>query len=345
MPRTVSQRSSRSLNVLAGCVSAASLFVLYASVDPVPAGEEIRAGDDVPVATASFEIVDKVPVPPEATVTPRSEEELADMPTAAAASESAPSAPAEVSRQLSQGAVLDNDEAIKFSLLLLREGAAFMQGVQQYSAVFTKQERLNGDLSESQTIDMKIQHGPVFSVYMKWRNGDTGRQLLYSDQYEDKQMVVKLGGLKGRLLPGIKLDPHGERALSESRYPVTDAGILGMVRQMILHREADLKRGYGVVCRRLPNQQFDERDCLCFSYEYESQEKSPMYRKSVVLIDSRHSLPMLARQFTWARDAEHLSPEELDQQTLIEHYSFSNINFDAKLAAEDFSRDNPRYRM
>ena len=172
-----------------------------------------------------------------------------------------------------------------------------------------------------------------------------GRQVLYSDEYEDKQMVVKLGGLKGRLLPAIKLDPTSERAMSESRHPITAAGIHAMLRQMIGHRQDDLNRGHGVVCRRLPNQVFDERDCFCFSYEYESPELSPTYRKSIVLIDARHCIPMMARQFTWARDAEELTPEQLDEQTLVEHYSFTSINLEAALVAEDFSRENPKYRM
>lgn len=211
--------------------------------------------------------------------------------------------------------------------------------------MFSKQERINGDLTQNQIIEMKVQHGPTFGIYMKWKNGDTGRQVLYNDSYPDGQMVVKLGGLKGRLLPAIKLDPRGERAMSEARYPVTEAGILGMTRQILAHREADLKRGYGVICRRLPNQQFDERECMCFVFEYESPEISATYRKSIILIDTRNCIPLMARNYTWARDTDGLTPEELDEQTLIENYTFTALNFGAELVAEDFSRDNPRYRM
>jgi hypothetical protein len=51
------------------------------------------------------------------------------------------------------------------------------------------------------------------------------------------------------------------------------------------------------------------------------------------------------RSYTWANEADSLTTEQLDAQTLIEDYSFSSINFGAELVAEDFSRDNPRYRM
>ena len=211
--------------------------------------------------------------------------------------------------------------------------------------LFNKQERISGDLSDIQSIDLKVRHQPSFSVYMKWQNGDKGRQLLYNEDYEDKKMVVKLGGLKGRILPGIKLDPHGPEAMAAARYPVTEAGILGMVKQIIVHRQNDLKHGQGVTCVRLPNQVFDERDCYCFRYEYHLPEFNRQYRKSTILIDSRYHIPLNVINHTWAKEAEGLTAEQLDELTLIENYSFSRVDFGRELVAEEFSRENKAYRM
>ncbi len=346
MPSSCSRGSCRGSNALAACVIAGSLIVLYASFDPVPAGEDLHDGEQ-PVATATaFEIVDineTVPVPPDATVVPQANETNTAVETAA--DPASADSTVQIVQTPESGIVLDNNEAIKFSLLVLKDGATWLQGVQHYSTLFSKQERIEGDLTENQIIEMKVQHGPTFGVYMKWKNSDTGRQLLYNEEYEDRQLVVKLGGLKGRLLPAIKLDPRGDRAMSEARYPVTEAGILGMMKQIISHRELDLKRGHGCICRRLPNQVFDEKNCMCFVFEYESPEISKTYRKSIILIDARHNIPLMARNFTWAREADGLSAQELDDQTLIENYSFTAVNFAVELVAEDFSRDNPRYRM
>ena len=284
MSSTRPDRSSRSSNVLAAGVFALSLLVFYASFDPVPAGEEIPSEPET-ASAADFVITDSVPLPQDAvdpagavagTATdPAATDPAATDPAATGAAESgtpeseqpvgtsAESAPCGQSTEVpANGWVLNNAEAMEYSVLLLRDGVRHLEGISRYSTVFTKQERIGGDLSEVQKIELKVQHAPHFSVYMKWKNGDTGRQVLYSDEYDDRQMVVKLGGLKGRLLPALKLDPNGSTAMSEARYPVTEAGILGMLRQILLHREADLKRGYGVICRRLPNQQFDERECL-----------------------------------------------------------------------------------
>ncbi|MFN9717808.1 MAG: DUF1571 domain-containing protein [Planctomycetota bacterium] len=236
--------------------------------------------------------------------------------------------------------MLSNFEAIKFSQLLLRDGARFLENIDNYSVVFNKRERLGGDLGKSQTIEMKIRHSPSFGVYMKWRNGDSGRQLLYSEEYEDKKLVVRLGGMKGKLLGPIKLDPGSPEALAEARYPCTEAGLLGMVRQVLAHRENDLKHGQGVSCMRLPNRQCDERECYCFQYDYTSKEFNADYRRSIVLIDTRYHIPMQVINYTWLLETEGLTEAEMDEQSLIEDYSFSQIDFGRTLIGADFDRAN-----
>ena len=118
-----------------------------------------------------------------------------------------------------------------------------------------------------------------------------------------------------------------------------------MVKQIVACRQSDLKRGQGVTCVRLPNQVWDERDCYCFQYDYHTPEFHPTYRKSIVLIDTRYHIPLQVVNHTWASETDGLTPEQLDEQTLIEDYSFSRTDFGRELVAEEFSRDNPSYRM
>ncbi|MEZ6060709.1 MAG: DUF1571 domain-containing protein [Planctomycetaceae bacterium] len=308
---------------------------MYTSFDPAPAGEN---GTSLTTTSLSSSGVDfEVPLPVDIVDMPLPGD--TDAATVAADDSSTAAAPAV------RGSYLNDQETIRFSLLLLQDGARMLESVERYTAAFHKQERINGDMTEAQSIDLKIQHSPHFAVYMKWRNFDKGRQVLYSDEYEDGNMVVKLGGLKGRFIPAVKLNPLSGQAMAESRHPITQAGILGMLKEMIVHRQNDLKHGHGMKCTRLPNQEFDERDCYCFLYEYDSPEFSELYRKSVVLIDTRRNIPMLVRNYTWAVESEGLSTEELDKLTLIENYSFTEVDFDRELVATDFSRENPKYRM
>jgi len=326
---------SRKPNLISAVVLAMTGAVLYASFDPVPAGE---APGSVSDRKSSSEADFTVPTPPTVPMPP----EAANLPVIEVTEDTSkatqPTEPVPAS-------ALNNSELIEYTMFLLKDGLEFLKQYETYTAVFHKQERLGGDLSEVQKIDLKIRQSTPFAVYMKWRNGDRGRQLLYSDEYKDGDMVVKLGGFKGRLLPGIKLNPLGSRALEESRHPVTQAGLLGMVEQMIVDRRKELSDGHGVRCSKLPNQKFDERDCFCFVFEYDTKQDSSKYRKKVILLDAIRHIPILARNYTWTDEASEVTGEELDALTLVENYSFTQIDFSKTLTAIEFSRENPRYRM
>jgi hypothetical protein len=320
-PRT----SSRMPNAFALLVSGLSLTIIFGSFDPAPAGEDLTSPIAPPPATLL------VPLPQDTAASVA----VADgaEPTTAATPSPAP-----------PGVLMDHGDMLKFSLLLMQDGARYIENVAAYSAVFHKQERIQGDLGDVQTIEMKVRHQPVFSIYMKWKNGDAGRQLLYNEEYPDKKMVVKLGGFKGRLLPAIKLEPSSPEAMTQARYPVTEAGVHGMLKQLIHCRQHDIKSGQGVRCIRLPNTVSDERECYCFVYEYESPAFNATYRKSLLLLDARNHFPLRVINHTWTNE-EGLTAAELDAQTLIEDYSFTRVDFGRELVVEDFSRDNPAYRM
>ena len=330
MPCIRSAKSSSNRNFLAMVASAVSLGAICCSFDPVPAGEDIRVAR-VTLSGSRIEQTSDVPYPPEFQSNPS--ESLQNIPSPA------------ISQQSTGPALRSNEDTVKFSTLLLKDGGRFIENVHSYRVVFDKRERINGDIGENQTLELKIRHLPTFSVYMKWKNGDKGRQVLYNDEYDDKQMVVKLGGLKGRILPALKLDPIGSEAKAEARYPVTEAGLAGMIRQILIQRELDVHLGDSVVCTRLENQLVEERECYCFRYDYSSPEANPVYRKSFVLLDTRYHLPLKVTNYTWSNSAEGLNPEQLDEMTLIEDYLFRELDMGAKLADQDFSRENPAYRM
>ena len=327
MPR-VASRSWRP-NLIVGMILAMTAGILYTNFDPVPVGESPARASDREFPDIA-EII--VPTPPEAAGLPVVESAPHDSDAVDTMVETAPS-------------TLSNNELIEYSMFLLRDGVDYLKQFPTYTAMFHKQERLGGDLSDVQNIEFKIRQSPTFAVYMKWRNGHRGRQLLYSDEYEDGNMVVKLGGFKGRLLPGLRLNPNGSKARSEARHSVTQSGIMAMAEQMIAHRRRDLAAGHGIRCTRLPNQEFNDRACCGFLFEYESPRVSQEYRKSLALLDAEHHFPVLARNYTWAAESTDLSEQELDALTLIENYSYTGIDFSKTLTALDFSRENRRYRM
>ena len=63
------------------------------------------------------------------------------------------------------------------------------------------------------------------------------------------------------------------------------------------------------------------------------------------MLDARYHVPLRVINHTWTENSEGLTATELDEQTLIEDYSFLKIDFGKEMVTIDFSRDNPAYRM
>ena len=232
--------------------------------------------------------------------------------------------------------------AVLMQLLLLEKGHAKLSSISDYTATVYTQERVGGVLMDPQVMNLKIRHKP-HSIYMKWLVGDKGRELLYNDGENDGNMVVKVGGIKGKLLPPLNLDPHGSIALQESRHPATRVGMLELARQLLVDSRRGLTLREGFNADMLTDQRFDERDCYCFRVVYEDPSVSEMYRKSIVMIDQEWCIPVMIKNFSWPMEGIEIDEANLDKETLVEHYSYTGIQFDQRLADADFSRRNKSY--
>ena len=114
-------------------------------------------------------------------------------------------------------------------------------------------------------------------------------------------MLVKLGGWKKRL-PALKLDPSGSMAMKESRYPITKAGLLELVRESLAIRRGEMAKLQGVRCQLIENHEFDGRPCYAFIVEYADRSASDRYRKSEMLLDRELGVPLVVRNFSCPAD-------------------------------------------
>ncbi|WP_437185220.1 DUF1571 domain-containing protein [Planctomicrobium sp. SH668] len=231
--------------------------------------------------------------------------------------------------------------AIKMASTLLENGAASFAKVPDYTAKMCRQERIGGELGDFQVVDVKIRHEP-FSVYMKWSEGDRGRQLIYVRGENNGNMLVQPGGMKGRLTGVLNLEPTGTLAMAETRYSIEKAGLLELARTVLSFQKADLNRGKGYQCQLLDNQEFEGRKCFLYHIEYEGAEYNEFYRKSLIYIDKELSLPICVKNYTWGVD---VNPETIDDETLIEYYSYTDLKFTQNLTASHFDKYNQDYRL
>jgi hypothetical protein len=239
---------------------------------------------------------------------------------------------------------LQGREALKRNLELLEKGSRKLQSIPYYTATFYKQERVKGELYGNQVVRLKLRQQP-FSVYMKWLAGDTGQELLYVDGCNNDNLLVRVGGWKGRILPALNIDPHGATAMKKSRYPVTELGVGRLAATLIKDRRLDLQRGCGYRTRLSRIHKCNERDCYYFELEYEHPSLSSIYRKTVQYIDMELSLPIYIKNYTWPQCVSDVDMSQLDESTLIEFYSYADLDMEAKLADSDFTRANKTYRF
>jgi hypothetical protein len=228
------------------------------------------------------------------------------------------------------------EEMLQAHLELLRTARDSLLTHADYSAVFVRQERVGGMLRDPETIDLLIRHEP-FSTRMAWR--ESRREVAYLEGRNDGKMLVRLGGL-GRVFGRIRMELDDPRVRAESRYPVTEVGLVKLIERIIGYRERDLTLREGQIrCEVAQEDSPDGRDSYRFKFLWSDAEVEPLYRKSVIWIDRTTGLPLAVRNFTWPdEDVQPLSDDELDAKTLIEDYVFRDLKFDRGLTDADFTR-------
>lgn len=324
-----SRASARGPNFIAILISFAAVSVLYFNFHPTPVGAGPEtAPTSIGEVAAAVSVAAPVPAPRPVVSISTAE---GDAKSSAPAAQSGPE-------------VLNGRMALLLNLLLAERGCRFLEDVPDYTATFYKQEVIDGELGDGQVMQLKLRHSP-FSVYMKWLVGDKGRELLYVEGQNDGEMIVHPGGWKARLLPAIKLNPTGSLAMSEARYPVTKVGLLELARTVVEFRKRDLERSNGVRCQMIADQEFDGRECYFFTIEWETPEVSKLYRKCQMYLDEELSVPVYVKNFTWPAEPGDLTDAELDTATMIEHYTFTNIKFEQRLADNDFDQANAEYKF
>jgi hypothetical protein len=236
---------------------------------------------------------------------------------------------------------LAGPQALRYKLELLQRGRAFLESVPGYTAELTKQEVVADQLLAEQRLFLKCRHRP-FSVYLYWFNWDPGREVLYIEGHNKGRLIGHDGGWKARI-PALSLAPDSAFAMRDSRYPVTKAGFLSLIDLMCQAHEEDLQEGTSLTCQYEFPVSFDGRDCHAFTTVYASREASPTYRKSITLIDAEWRIPLRTEHFGWPETAASVADANLDEETLLEAYQFTDVNFDCSLSDADFDRNNSEY--
>jgi hypothetical protein len=98
-------------------------------------------------------------------------------------------------------------------------------GVQGYSLIMHKQERVSGKLQPSEEMQIHFREKP-FSVFMHWMSGASrADRVLYVEGKNNNQMLVHPSGIAGTFVKVVTRDPEGAEARQSGRYGIKDFGL------------------------------------------------------------------------------------------------------------------------
>jgi outer membrane lipoprotein-sorting protein len=207
------------------------------------------------------------------------------------------------------------------------EAEAHLARIDNYTAVFHKQERVKGDLRDEEVVFFKFKK--PFKIYMKWiREPGKGREVLYANGWNQNQIKAHESWMKMGVT--VDLDAKGFLAMRGSRHPITDSGLENFLR--IMRRDL----GNGMQSRELIYRDLGEETVYgsrCQRVEYFfPKEKSKGYYcyHAIINFDVKTKMPIRVRIYDW-------------DESLVEDYGYESLKLDAGLTDADFDPKNPEY--
>jgi Protein of unknown function (DUF1571) len=98
-------------------------------------------------------------------------------------------------------------------------------GINGYTCLFIKQERIDGELRPTEKIRAAFRAEPL-SVFFNWIEGARkASRVLYVQGENDNQMLCRPTGLAGALVSVVSRDPEGPDAKQSGRYSIKTFGM------------------------------------------------------------------------------------------------------------------------
>lgn len=236
------------------------------------------------------------------------------------------------------------DPALQMAYSSLRQLRAT---IRDYTAIVVKREQIGGVLGDYEYMGAKIRNRQVangrttvpFSVYLTFLKPSSvkGREVIYVENRNNGNLVAHEGGMKGRFLPTVNLDPNGMMAMRGQRYPITEMGIENLVVKLIEKGERDKKQGDCKV-EFLKGAKVGGRPCTVLSVKHEEKRPCFDFHVAQIFIDDELNIPVRYCAYEWPTAVG-------GKPVLLEEYTYQNIKTNVGLTDLDFDPKNPKYRF
>ena len=180
---------------------------------------------------------------------------------------------------------------------------------------------------------MKVRQRP-FAVYFKFLAPKPGKEVLYAEGHHDDKVIAHSGGLAGRLVPRLALQPDHPLALAETRHPVTEAGLAKLTAKLIGFRRLDLEDPEAVTTLDRTTGP-DGRLRYRSVHTHPAQNPDRPFARVVVLYDPVTRLPIQITSYDWP------APDHQGELLLAEDYSYEDLDLGAPSRPSISTRPTP----
>lgn len=230
---------------------------------------------------------------------------------------------------------LEGMPAKRLLLDYLKQAQARLDAIPSYTALFHKQERIDGKLGKPEAIELKVRHQP-FALYLKFRDPEPGKEVVYAAGRYDNHMIAHGAGVSRLLIPRLKVAPDSALALRGNRHPITDAGLSNLNRRLIGFREMDMTDDEAITI--LDRHADDQgRTWLRSIHDHPNRKSDRPFKYVEVLYDPETLLPHQIASYEWPTPGQGTDPP------LAEKYTYENVILNVPLSDIDFDPANPAY--
>lgn len=220
-------------------------------------------------------------------------------------------------------------------------------GVNDYTALLIKRERIDEAVGEHEFMSVKIRNRKVvggrvvqpLSVYLHFLKPSSvkGREVIYVEGQNGGNIVAHEGGFKGRFLPTVTIPPDGMLAMRGQRYPLTEIGVENLIVKLI-ERGEQARRYPDVQCEFRKNARVKDRTCTVLQVTQPTKHPDLQFYQAQVFIDDGFNIPIRYIAYDWPR-REGATPE------VLEEYNYLNLKLNVGLTDADFDPRNPAYNF
>jgi hypothetical protein len=207
--------------------------------------------------------------------------------------------------------------------------------LKDYTCSMMKQERIDGKLRDPEIMFMKVRLEP-FSVYTYFLSPSKkkGQEAIYVEGQNNGNLIGHGVGIQA-LVGTVNLDPKGDLAMRDNRYPITEAGLANLVNRLI-EMANKLRQHDDVTVKIVKGAKINGRPCTCIQVMLPSVRDELPFHKAEVFVDDQLNVPV--------RYAAYEFPDRPgDKLPLLESYTYYDLKLNVGLANIDFDRNNPAY--